>query len=131
MQKVAGGLFHLEAALGAPWAFVGTRTPRFFFGSGTFGRRFGARPVNDQNFSDMLNQGSVEFCADVIDHGGACGAIIAKNADLDQLMAFKADIDFMQNRRREAGVADHDYGIQGMGPRLEFAALCGIKSDHD
>lgn len=130
MRKVPVGLFHLEAALCAPWAFVGTRTSRFFSGSSTFGGRFGARPVNDQNFSDMLNQGGVKFCADVIDHGSACGAIIAKNTDFDQLMAFQTDIDFMQHRRCEAGVADHDYGIQGMGPRLEFAALRGIKSDH-
>lgn len=79
----------------------------------------------------MLDQGGVEFCADVVDHGSACDAIIAKNTDLDQLVTFQTDIDFMQHRRCEAGIADHYDGVQGVGPCLEFAALRGIQSHHD
>ena len=69
----------------------------------------------------MLNGGGIELCADVIDQCAAYVAIVAQQANLDQLMAFQVDIDFPGNRGCQAGIADHDYGLQVMRAGLERA----------
>jgi hypothetical protein len=78
----------------------------------------------------MLYQSRVQFGADVVDHCGARGAVIAKYTDFDQLVTFQIDIDFMQYGWCQASIADHHDGMQRVCPSLEFAALCGIKSNH-
>lgn len=64
----------------------------------------------------MLHGNGIERRADGLDHCGACGAVIAKHADLDQFMAFQIDVDFTEHCRRQSGITDQDHRLQMMRP---------------
>lgn len=78
----------------------------------------------------MLHGNSVERRADGLDHRGACSAVIAEYANLDQLVAFQVDVDFTQYRRRQTGITDQHHGLQMMRPGFQRAALCRSQSGH-
>ncbi len=64
----------------------------------------------------MLHGNGIEWRADGLDHRSARVTVIAEYADLDQFVAFQADIDFMKHGRRQAGIADDDHRLQVMRP---------------
>ena len=56
---------------------------------------------------------------------------VGKHADLDQFMAGKIFVDFIEHGRGQAGVADHDDRMQMVGAGAQRAALCrGQFEDH-
>lgn len=78
----------------------------------------------------MLHQRSVEFGADVVNQGSARCTVVAEHANLDQFMAFQADVDFVQHGWGQAGITDHHDGMQMVSARLEFTALRGSQGNH-
>ena len=63
----------------------------------------------------MLHRAGIECCADISGQTFATVAIVAKRTDLDQLVALKGKVDFFQDGRSQAGLADHDHGMQVVG----------------
>src|SRR5690606_37967082 len=66
-------------------------------------------------------QGRVEF-----------GALLAIDTYLDELMGFEVEVDFFENGRSQALVADHDDGMQRVGGGAQSAALlgCNVEFGH-
>jgi hypothetical protein len=69
----------------------------------------------------VLDRGSVERVADLRKQCLAVAAIVVEDADLDELVRAKIDVDLVQNGRREAVVTDADDRIQAMRLRAELA----------
>ncbi len=78
----------------------------------------------------MLHGRRIERLADCCDHIGSGIAVITEHADLDQFVAFQADVDFTQHFRRQAGIADHDHRLQMMCPGFEGTAFGGSQGFH-
>ena len=73
----------------------------------------------------MLHQAGVERFANGIDHGGARIAVVASYADFDQFVAFEMHVNFENDGRCQARIADNHYGLKMMRARFECAALLG------
>jgi len=71
----------------------------------------------------VLHRARIERRADLAVQLFALRPVFAQHADLDQLVTLEGDVDFMQYRRRQAGVADHDDRVQVVGPRAQRAPL--------
>jgi len=103
---------------------------RGFCGAGhTIGRRrfflrlLRLRPPDDQHLAEMLDGGGAERIADAREHRVAFGALVARGADLDQLVRAEIDVDFMQHRGRQPVLADADHRMQVVRLRAKRAAL--------
>jgi hypothetical protein len=73
----------------------------------------------------MLYGCRVEFGADSLEQRRALGTVVVEHADLDQLVGDQVDIDFVQDGRREAVLADADERMERMRFRAKGAALGG------
>ena len=63
---------------------------------------------NDQQFAEVLDRRAGELAANSGKQRIALAPLIVEHADLDQLMRFERDIDFMQHGRRQSMRADRD-----------------------
>jgi len=75
----------------------------------------------------MLDGGSVEFLGDTREHLFARRAIVAEDPDLDESVGEQVDVDFVQDRGRQAVVADHHDRIEMVGLRAERTPLVGCQ----
>ncbi|SNR95096.1 hypothetical protein SAMN05192560_1935 [Methylobacillus rhizosphaerae] len=71
--------------------------------------------IDYELFADMMYRDGVGFFADFLQHCDTGSTVIAEHLDLDQLVGFQADIDFLQNLFRQAVIADHHYRMQIVG----------------
>ena len=80
------------------------------------GRRLGigALPVEDKNFSHLLDRVRLKRVADFRNQTFALASVLAQDADLDQFVALQGEINLAQHRCREAGATDHDHGMEMM-----------------
>ena len=85
----------------------------------------GIVPPDDQQFAQVLDRCAFELAADSRKQRVAFAAHIAEHADLDQLMRFKRDIDFVQHGGRQSVRTDRDDGVQMVGLGAQRAALLG------
>ena len=80
----------------------------------------------------MLDRGGRQAFADFEQQCAAGRMRICEYANLDQLMAVEAAVDFLHDGSAEAAFADHDDGVQCVGAGAKFASLRGIDfEDHD
>jgi len=73
----------------------------------------------------VLNLGAIQRSEDFGEQRRTVFALDAVKSDLDQFVGFEAAVDFGQNRRRQALLADGDDGIQVVRGGPEGAALGG------
>lgn len=91
----------------------------------------GTWPVDDKNLADMLHRACPQRLADFRWHEPAPLAIVAQHPDLDQLVAFQRDVDFMQHGRRQARAPDHDDRMERVGPGAQRAPLGWGEDSHN
>ncbi len=60
----------------------------------------------------------------------AFGAVIVENAHLDEFVGAQGAVDFVQYRRRQPVLADHDYGVKRMRLRAQGTAFGGGQCQH-
>ena len=83
-----------------------------------------------QYVADLLHGRTIQGCTDLLDE---CIAIIAFDAvklDLDQLVGFEGEINFLQHGFGKTVVADADNGMKMVGRRAQFAAPGSFKFSH-
>ena len=80
--------------------------------------------MNDQRFPDMLDWRSVQGRTYFAQPLRALLGSGASRPDLDQPMAQEVLVDFIEDGRGEAGVADQHRGAQVMAARAQFTSLC-------
>ncbi len=78
----------------------------------------------------MLDWRSMQLLAKRGKEAFTSGAVIAVDADLDQLVTGQTGIDLPDYRFGEAALAYRDYGIQGMGTSAQRAAFVGSEVEH-
>ena len=83
-----------------PAAFLAERFPP------RTGRRFGVLTEQDEDLSDVLNRLRSGSAADLREDHSALGAVGARNAHFDKLVAFQTAVDFREDRGRQSGSAD-------------------------
>jgi len=69
-------------------------------------RRFGVLTKQDEDLSDVLNRLRSGSAADLREDHFALGAVGARNAHFDKLVAFQTAVDFRKDRARQSGSAD-------------------------
>lgn len=80
-----------------------------------FFRFFGGRPVQDQHFAQVVNQGAGELIANAGDDFFAAFAIFSACAHFDQPMGVKIAVNFLNNGVSQPAVANQDDRVQGVG----------------
>ena len=78
----------------------------------------------------MLHRCGVDLSTNIVNQGFSELTIIARNAHFDQFVALERHLDFTDDRRRQAGIADHDHRVEMMGACLEGLAFGGGKQIH-
>ena len=73
----------------------------------------------------MLDRRGVDLSANIVNQGRSERTIIARNAHFDQFVALERHLDLIDDSRRQAGIADHDYRIEMLGACLEGLAFGG------
>ena len=86
-------------------------------------RLLGSGTPYDQQLADVLHRRRIQLDADALEHRLPARAIVAEDADLDQLVCAQIDVDLMQNARREPVLADCNDRVQMMSLRPQLAAL--------
>ena len=86
--------------------------------------------MNDKNLADMLHGGCARVLAHFFQPSGARFTVVPQHTDLDQLVGFQRALHFREDRRRQAVVADHDHGFEGVGLCLEGASCCRCEFLH-
>ena len=85
----------------------------------------GIVPPDDQQLSQVLDRRAFELAADSRQQRIALAAHVAEHADLDQLMRFERDIDFVQHGGRQSVRTYRDNGVQVVRLGAQRAALFG------
>ena len=83
----------------------------------------GLFPVDDKDFTKMLDRQRRKTRADGAKHRFALFARLAGYPDLDQLVAFQVEVDLVQHRVGQALVADHDDRMQAVCTGFESLTL--------
>jgi len=78
----------------------------------------------------MLDRNRARMRAHVRERGCPRIAVVAEYPDLEQFMGFQGTLDFDEDRRGEAVVADHDDRLEWMGPRLQSTSRCWCERLH-
>jgi hypothetical protein len=89
-----------------------------------------ARPVYNHNFSNLLYGLRPRRFADDCKEIGACRAVVAERADLDQLVTFEVCVHFADHLGRNAGVPDDHYGFEMVSSCAQSATLAGSQFRH-
>lgn len=71
----------------------------------------------------MLDRRGVQFGADAHDKRLTLVAVVAEDADLDELVRQEVDVDLMQHRGREPVLADDDERVEVVGLCAKGAAF--------
>lgn len=71
----------------------------------------------------MLNCRRLELLANVPQNAFPLITVVSRDADLDQLVAFEVDVDFLQHCAAQPFVADHHDRGEAMRARLELFTL--------
>ncbi len=80
-------------------------------------RNRGARTPEHQQFADLLHRAAVQLTADSREQCLSFIAIVAADADLDELVRGQRDADLAQHRGRQAVLPDRYDGMQRMRAR--------------
>jgi len=78
----------------------------------------------------MLDGRGVNRFAHQVEQARARRAILAQDANLDELVRAQRDVDLVHHRRRETVLANCDDGIQMMRPGAQRAAGGGVERRH-
>lgn len=89
------------------------------------------RSVEHQYGADDLDRRGIEPGAQILQQRSPVCLPDAGRLDLDEFMVFQIPLQFPEHRRRQAGLAYPDHGIQVMGAGLEETALGGGEGGHD
>jgi len=73
----------------------------------------------------MLDRSGVELVADPGEQRLPRAAVVARHADLDQLVGQQVDVDLVQHGRSEPVLADDDEGVQVVRLGAKCPALGG------
>ena len=87
-------------------------------------------PPDDQSLADMLYCSSPEFSANAGEDGFSEAAVIAIDADLDQLVSLQCMIDFLEYGGGQSIAGNTDHGMKVVGLSAKCAALRGRKFNH-
>jgi hypothetical protein len=94
-------------------------------GLGGFVGAFGLLTPENEDVADLLHRRAVEMRADGFEQGGTVVALDAVKLDLDQLMGFEREIDFLEDVGRQAVAGDGDGRIEMMRGSAQCAAFNG------
>ena len=78
----------------------------------------------------MLYRRGVQSIADFLQELVTFLPVVVINPDLDQLMAFETNADFLEDRFCESVLADRHDGLQGVGTRTQGASLVSSDFEH-
>lgn len=76
-----------------------------------------------QEFADVLNGRGIELVGQGLKHGFARGAVVGKDANLDQSMGVQGSVGFLFDGGGEPVTTDHHDGVEVMGFGALFFAL--------
>ena len=79
----------------------------------------------------MLYRARVESRADYVDQRLACATVLARHPDLDELVALQSVVDFLENRRRETRLSDHDHRLEMVRAGAQGAPLGWREDTHN
>jgi len=88
------------------------------------------RPINDEDFADLLHRFCAGFLAYRRDELGAAPAVFAQNPDLDELVAPQIRFDLARDLCGEACVPNYDHRAQVMRPGFQVPAFSRSKAVH-
>jgi hypothetical protein len=96
------------------------------------GGRFEGRrgPPEDQELAEVLHRGGVQPFAERDEETLALVPIVGMDANLDQFVRLESDVDLVEDRGRDPGVADRDDRMERVGERAELAAACRCQGGH-
>ncbi len=78
----------------------------------------------------MLHRRGVELVADPREKALTLKAIVAEDADLDELVRRQSDVDFVKHRDGKPVLSDADERVEVMGLRAECAAKARGQGRH-
>ena len=94
-------------------------------------RRFGVAPKERSDMANPLDQRRLGRHANLRNHGLARFTILGVDPDFDQFMMIERQQDFVQDRRRDAVVADDYDRLAVMGQGLEMTLLWIGEREHE
>ena len=113
------GTFAVLQHLDIAWTRHAALVRCFFF------FHFGA--PQHQQLADVLDRCGVQFASQDLEHGFACGAVIRKNANLDQPVGVQGGIDFLFDVGSKAVASYHYDGVKVVGFGAVIFALGGCQ----
>ena len=79
----------------------------------------------------MLYQARAESRADFTDQRLARASVLARRPDLDELVALQGEVDFLEHRRRETRLSDHDHRMEMVRAGAQCAPLGWREETHN
>lgn len=85
--------------------------------------QLGVRAEDDEQFANILDRRAAKLSADLDEIFGTCFAVVAVDADLDELVGLERGVDFLEHGSDKPLAGDTDNRIEVVGARAQLAAL--------